>query len=83
MLIHIILVNYSAAKPKYWSFYGSSSLPIMLAYLDCTGSEETLLDCYRINYVILYCNKYQLAGVECEGIINPFIVSNYFLKNYA
>ena len=78
MPIHVILINYyynySGAKPKYWSFYGSSSLPIMLANLGCTGSEETLLDCYRKSYAVLDCNKYRLAGVECEGITIPFIV---------
>ena len=80
MPIHLILINYyyySGAKPKYWSIYGSSSLPIMLANLGCTGSEETLLDCYKKSYAILSCNRYRLAGVECEGIIIPFFVMIY------
>lgn len=40
----------------------------MVANLDCTGREETLLDCRRPNsYGILRCYGYELAGVECEG----------------
>ena len=56
------------SKPTYRSSYGSSSLPIMLANLACTGNENTLLDCNRNRYSVLNCHVYELAGVECQGI---------------
>ena len=40
----------------------------MIATLDCTGSEENLLDCSRNVYSILHCFSYEVAGVICEGI---------------
>ena len=58
------------AKPKYSSVYGQSALPIMLAGLACTGTEESLLDCNKNTYGLLSCYSYELAGVECEGIYN-------------
>ena len=49
----------------YESSYGRGSYSIMLADLDCTGSEKTLLDCNRNKHGVLHCHE--VAGVECEG----------------
>ena len=51
----------------YESSYGPGSYSIMLADLDCTGSEKTLLDCNRNTYGVLHCHSYEVAGAECEG----------------
>ena len=53
------------STPKYGS---PGSLPIVLADLACTGSEETLLDCHRNTYGVLYCYSYEIAGAECQSI---------------
>ena len=51
----------------------------MLADLDCSGSEETLLDCSRNTYGILHCYSYEVAGVVCEGIKFESLISFYLL----
>ena len=56
------------STPKYGSLYGPGSLPIMLADLACIGSEETLLDCNRNTYGVLYCYSYEIAGAESQSI---------------
>ena len=47
--------------------YGQIALPIMLAGLACTGTEESLLHCNKNMYGLLGCYNSELAGVECEG----------------
>ena len=64
------------SKPKYSSAYGKGSFPIMLAELACTGSEESLLDCRSNGYGLLNCQKYEVAGVECESKLS-LISCNY------
>ena len=46
---------------------GSSSQPIWLDDLDCTGTEEYLSDCPHRGFGIHNCQHYEDAGVVCEG----------------
>ena len=81
--LNILFVLYSiytkGSKPKYFSVYGQGSIPIMLAELACTGSENTLLDCRSSGYGLLNCHKYEVAGVECESELSLFSCNcNYY-----
>ena len=46
---------------------GSSSQPIWLDDLQCTGREDYLSDCPHIGWGIHNCVHYEDAGVVCEG----------------
>ena len=41
------LVKFTGSKPSYWSAYGKGEVPMILAGVTCTGSEETILDCKK------------------------------------
>ena len=49
------------------SYYGYGSGTIWLNYMQCTGSEDKLLDCdHTYDIGITYCGYNHLAGVFCS-----------------
>ena len=49
--------------------FGSGSGPIFLDQLQCSGSEQSLLDCPTFTDVGLHsCDHSMDAGVKCQGL---------------
>ena len=56
------MVAYSAAH------FGMGSGPIFLDCLQCSGNEQSLLDCPTFTDLGLHsCDHYMDAGVKCQG----------------
>ena len=51
----------------YWSAYGSGYVPLIISDLQCTGVEESILNCDRDLQSITQCSYSTIAGVKCEG----------------
>ena len=50
------------------SLFGvSDDKPMSLSSLSCSGSESSLLNC-RYSAPSTSCDKYDIAGVVCEGM---------------
>ena len=65
-----MVYTYIGAIPRYGSYYGQGSGPLLIySDLQCTGSEFRLLDCPRGPYSIKNCGRYNEAGVKCQGRI--------------
>ena len=47
------------------AYYGEGFGPILLDYVNCTGTEATLLDCSHTNHS--QCDHSSDAGVDCIG----------------
>ena len=64
--------------PNDRSSYGLSGLPILLTRLQCTGSENSLLDCNKNLFHLSNCRNSRLAGVKCEGkstlLMTPILI---------
>uniref|UniRef100_A0A1X7TY56 SRCR domain-containing protein n=1 Tax=Amphimedon queenslandica TaxID=400682 RepID=A0A1X7TY56_AMPQE len=56
------------SMPNDRSSYGSSDLSILLTRLQCTGREDSLLDCNKSLYHLLNCHNSRLAGVKCKEL---------------
>jgi deleted-in-malignant-brain-tumors protein 1 len=58
------------SKPTIWRNLGLKKYPIILASLNCTGSEVTLADCSRNAYSLLdpECFSNDIAELECEEL---------------
>ena len=60
----------SGAAPRYSSYYGRLSGPVLLDSLRCIGSEANILECSHsgIGLVYSFCDyHYYDAGVDCPG----------------
>ena len=49
------------------SSFGPGRGPIFLEYMDCSGFEESLLDCDHNGLGLSTCEHYEDAGVVCQG----------------
>ena len=77
--LFFIQYTLKGSKPKYLSVYGQGSIPIILAELACTVSENSLLDCRNSDYGLLNSHKYEVAGVDCESKFSLFSCNcNYY-----
>ena len=74
-LVHIdlLIVNlglYSslcAGNASHYASFGRGRGPIFLEYVQCSGFEETLLDCDNNRLGYSTCSHYEDAGVVCQG----------------
>ena len=60
----------SGAAPRYLSYYGRLSGPVLLDSLGCIGNEANILECSHsgIGMVFSFCDyHYSDAGVDCPG----------------
>ncbi|XP_019861045.1 PREDICTED: scavenger receptor cysteine-rich domain superfamily protein-like, partial [Amphimedon queenslandica] len=53
-------------KARINSQYGPGAGPILMASVDCSGSEESILECSHRSCDIFSCSHYSDAGVTCE-----------------
>lgn len=53
-------------KARINSQYGPGAGPILMASVDCSGSEESILECSHRSCNIFSCSHYSDAGVTCE-----------------
>ena len=71
--IHLLIVNlglYSllcAGNASRFASFGRGRGPIFLEYVQCSGFEETLLDCDNNRLGYSTCGHYEDAGVVCQG----------------
>lgn len=66
-----VISNYSlGAVALTGAYYGTSSGPVQLTNVECTGSEKTLLDCLAspVGGGEGECTHTQDVGVACEGM---------------
>ena len=52
------------------SYFGSSDLPMIVAYTFCSGYESQLANCSGFRYqrsIPSYCDSSRVAGVQCLG----------------
>ena len=67
------------------AYYGQGTGPTWLNYLYCTGSENSLLDCYR-PYAIGnpgHCFHSHDASIVCPGNIGKIILMNLSCSDIA
>ena len=58
---------FSAASAAPWAIFGQGSGNIVLDDVQCTGSEDGILDCPSRDGGVHDCNHYEDAGVRCRG----------------
>ena len=63
-------IYHTGSIARYRSTFGQGDQPMILADLFCTGSEDSILDCRRNDYGLQHCSAFEVAGVQCEGIIH-------------
>ena len=55
--------------------YGASQGPVFLAYVRCSGNEESLLDCPSEFVTDELCSSHTLdVGVKCIGMSDTFLM---------
>ena len=59
----------------YDSLFGSGSGPMKMAYVRCSGSELTLLDCPYSSpgSYSSYCDSNEIAGVRCTALTGEYL----------
>ena len=62
-----ILVICTGAVPTY-NCYTEGQLPFGITDINCTGSEEHLVNCSHSKAASHNCNSYDDASVVCQGI---------------
>ena len=63
MLVNISLIG---GRSRSTDYFGPGVGPILMASVDCTGSEESLLECSQRACDVTSCSHYNDAGVTCE-----------------
>jgi len=56
-----------AGNASRFASFGRGRGPIFLEYVQCSGFEETLLDCDNNRLGYSTCGHYEDAGVVCQG----------------
>ena len=69
----MVILYHTGSIVRYRSAFGQGNLPMILADLFCTGSEDSILDCRRNDYGLQHCSAYEVAGVHCEGHCNSYM----------
>lgn len=64
----------TGAKARYGAFFGQGFGPICLSDLQCTGSEQSVLECNRNVYSVRNCGHYKDVGVECDGMSEIYYI---------
>ena len=59
-------VYFTGAVARFNSYFGSYERAMLLSYVSCSGSQSSLLDCSS-SIPSSSCDKYDIAGVTCEG----------------
>ena len=71
--IHLLIVNLSlcslvcAGNASRHASFGQGRGPVFLEYVQCSGFEESLLDCDNNRLGYSTCGHYEDAGVVCQG----------------
>ena len=47
--------------------FGPGNGPVYISYMDCTGSEKSVVECSHSQYGSSFCHHDQDAGVVCVG----------------
>ena len=48
--------------------YSDRTLPITVNVVNCTGHEDSLLECQMSNLSNYVCDNYEDAGIICQGM---------------
>lgn len=59
-------VSFTGVVTRYNSYFGAYERAMLLSSVYCSGSQSSLLDC-NVNTPSSSCDKYDIAGVTCEG----------------
>ena len=54
-----------------------------MADVQCSGFEESLLECESNDHGILQCSDYEVAGLNCEGMTSNTIKLSYFILKFC
>ena len=52
-----------------YNCYTEDQLSFGITDINCTGSEEHLVNCSHNNAVLYNCNSHDDAGIVCQGIL--------------
>ena len=52
-----------------YNCYTEGQLSFGITDINCTGSEEHLVNCSHNNAVLYNCNSHDDAGIVCQGIL--------------
>ena len=72
----LLYLLYTAGSVVYtYSYFGTGIGPVTISNLDCSGSENNILDCShnKIN-ALTYCGVGQIAGLVCLGKLYAQII---------
>ena len=47
--------------------FDQADRPIVINYLECSGSEDQLSDCDINSEVVDTCGRFEVAGIVCQG----------------
>ena len=64
---NVLFYYFSGAVPTY-NCYTEGQLSFGITDINCTGSEEHLINCSHSNAILYNCNSHDDAGVVCLGI---------------
>ena len=69
VMIWVSSPDFSLINLFYYSFrsgYGSGDGPRHITRLNCSGGENTILDCYRENATISPCGPADVMAIRCS-----------------
>ena len=65
--ILLILNAFMSGIAKSYNFFGRGRGPILLENVQCSGLENSVLDCESDGLGISTCSHFEDAGVICDG----------------
>ena len=71
IIFWLYLLHSTGAIPLSNAYYGSGIGPVLIDYVSCIGNERFLTNCTNngIGVTSSWCGQYNVAGVQCPGIM--------------
>jgi deleted-in-malignant-brain-tumors protein 1 len=60
------MLGYKAAEGYIWNIEGETTRRRLMNYVQCSGQEKTIAECYHYGWWNTYCSNDRLAGVICQ-----------------
>ena len=81
LLINCVTLFTTGSVVQNRAYFGQGSESVLASHIDCSGNEETILQCPTRPTGTVSCYHYNAAGVECVGKYKSMMMSLYVTLN--